>query len=623
MYVVTFYSYKGGVGRTMALVNVAAELTRRGRRVLVIDFDLEAPGITSFRQFAGADENIGIIDYVNNYLQSNVAPDASDFITECSLDIEGKALPIWVLPAGMRDDQYGQKLAAIDWQDLYENRSGYLLFEDLKQQIALNAVGFDYVLIDSRTGHTDVGGICTRQLADGVVLMFFPNTQNISGLKTIVEEIRTDSVVRERSKQLIFCPSRVPDLDDEEGILKVMLDDASQKLRYSRPDCTIKHYDSLSLVEEKIFVIDRPKTKLAGQYRNLTKSIVRANLGDRDGALLAVQEIRSLISSKSKGSAGQTVSTDPVRLDEILSKLDSIWEAHQTDGEVCWFIAAAYHDLGRFADELEALNGALAAGYYKAHLARAINLLSQSRGDEALEDLIATIRSPDTTAIELSTAIEALREIDASWAEVVANSPALEELSPEDVGVLSDVLMSDERTVATATRLLEKALENLPRELGVEPALHSDLVLSLIAIGQYEKAMRVIGEPRESVLLRKSTADLFNYAMAEWGATGIVPKDLLQAVIDRDRLGNSERYLQVNYCQCLALSFALIGDRDEALRLLDVAKAKSVAGTVFSCWRYLYATRRTMMEDLEEMRNSFISGAIDPPFIRRNMSSIS
>ena len=48
MYVTTFYSFKGGVGRTMALVNVAVELAQRGRRVLAVDFDLEAPGIDTF-----------------------------------------------------------------------------------------------------------------------------------------------------------------------------------------------------------------------------------------------------------------------------------------------------------------------------------------------------------------------------------------------------------------------------------------------------------------------------------------------------------------------------------------------------------------------------------------------
>src|SRR5262245_4584928 len=49
--VVTFYSYKGGVGRTMALVNTAHVLARTGWRVLMVDFDLEAPGMTHF--FAG------------------------------------------------------------------------------------------------------------------------------------------------------------------------------------------------------------------------------------------------------------------------------------------------------------------------------------------------------------------------------------------------------------------------------------------------------------------------------------------------------------------------------------------------------------------------------------------
>jgi MinD-like ATPase involved in chromosome partitioning or flagellar assembly len=46
--VVTFYSYKGGVGRSMALANMAVILTRWGKRVLIVDWDLEAPGLEYF-----------------------------------------------------------------------------------------------------------------------------------------------------------------------------------------------------------------------------------------------------------------------------------------------------------------------------------------------------------------------------------------------------------------------------------------------------------------------------------------------------------------------------------------------------------------------------------------------
>jgi cellulose biosynthesis protein BcsQ len=43
--IITFYSFKGGVGRSMALANVAAIYAQRGKRVLAIDFDFEAPGL--------------------------------------------------------------------------------------------------------------------------------------------------------------------------------------------------------------------------------------------------------------------------------------------------------------------------------------------------------------------------------------------------------------------------------------------------------------------------------------------------------------------------------------------------------------------------------------------------
>src|SRR5258705_6268790 len=46
--VITFYSYKGGTGRTMALANVAWILAANGKRVLVVDWDLESPGLHRF-----------------------------------------------------------------------------------------------------------------------------------------------------------------------------------------------------------------------------------------------------------------------------------------------------------------------------------------------------------------------------------------------------------------------------------------------------------------------------------------------------------------------------------------------------------------------------------------------
>jgi MinD-like ATPase involved in chromosome partitioning or flagellar assembly len=176
MHIVTFYSYKGGVGRSMALVNAAAVLAQRGRKVLIVDFDLEAPGISTYKPFACLTDAKGVVEYVSEYIETAAAPNAEDFIVASKL---GDA-NIWAMPAGKRNREYAIRLSSIDWQSLYSIQSGYLFFEDLKEQ--WKALKFDYVLIDSRTGHTDVGGICTRQLPDAVVVMFFPNDQNLVGL---------------------------------------------------------------------------------------------------------------------------------------------------------------------------------------------------------------------------------------------------------------------------------------------------------------------------------------------------------------------------------------------------------------------------------------------------------
>jgi len=56
-YLFTFYSFKGGVGRSMALMNVAYTLAGRGRHVLVVDMDLEAPGLSGFLHRGGSSPN--------------------------------------------------------------------------------------------------------------------------------------------------------------------------------------------------------------------------------------------------------------------------------------------------------------------------------------------------------------------------------------------------------------------------------------------------------------------------------------------------------------------------------------------------------------------------------------
>ncbi|MDX8521105.1 ParA family protein [Mesorhizobium dulcispinae] len=620
MFTITFYSYKGGVGRTMALINTAAELTRRGRRVLIMDFDLEAPGISTYKPFQNSGDSAGLVDYVAEFSKTLRAPNASEFVFECILSIDGTDRPIWVFPAGRRDEMYGAKLASIDWQDLYEHRDGYLLFEDLRQQLKNDYRHFDYILIDSRTGYTDVGGICTRQLADVAVLMFFPNEQNIHGLEAIANEIRIASANRSRQLDLLFVPSNVPDLDDEDGILKHMMALAGERLSYDEASSVIHHYDSMSLLDQNIFVLSRPRSRLAEEYRALTKAIVQLNIEDRDGALFALQKLRTrLEQSGSRGSNERHV--EQAGETSIINSLDDIGRIHSSDGEVAWNLATVYRSLGNFSNELNALNDAIQAGYSTAsvRLRRALNLMSQSRPTEAKSDLLAALSSHTAGPIELRSAIEAMRSIDPQWHVPTETSKALANLEPSDLMRLAEVMMMETNDLKIMLPLFEKAIAKPSAEL-VRSHIRNHMALTLIGLGKFDEAVNFIAEDRQSIFSTNDVPSIFNLAMAEWGRDQYPSYDILGHFVsffDRNTTRNG-----TNYLQCFGLAYALLGEFDTATALVRHAKRSLGPGRVFSSWRYRYVDRDSMALDLSEMERSIEKRFILPTFMSKEEASL-
>ena len=80
MFVVTFYSYKGGVGRTSALMNCAYRLAEMGKRVFVLDFDLEAPGVDSFELSQSNASRPGLVEYIARFMDSGEVAPLDEFV---------------------------------------------------------------------------------------------------------------------------------------------------------------------------------------------------------------------------------------------------------------------------------------------------------------------------------------------------------------------------------------------------------------------------------------------------------------------------------------------------------------------------------------------------------------
>ncbi len=178
---ITFYSYKGGVGRTMALANVATLLAMWGRRVLVVDWDLEAPGIEHFllpeSEIPSIQDRSGLIELLTALSQKPAeSPDWKSFLSE--ITVVDTSAKLTLLTAGARTDRYFKTVRSLDVKSFYEEKEGGQIVESLRNKWKAE---FDFVLVDSRTGITDIGGICTIQLPDILALVFTATSQSLGG----------------------------------------------------------------------------------------------------------------------------------------------------------------------------------------------------------------------------------------------------------------------------------------------------------------------------------------------------------------------------------------------------------------------------------------------------------
>ena len=196
--VITFYSYKGGTGRTMALSNAACIFGRDGdRRVLAIDWDLEAPGLHFYlrptHSAVDGTSTAGVAGYFSAALEIAQGPavaedeDARAEAILSQLDLAQFIRPtgltgIDLMPAGRLDSSYGDQLGGLDWRRLYELAPG--LYRAFARRVADE---YDVVLVDSRTGMTDISGICTSLLPDKLVVVFTPNHQSLTGIEKLIQ----------------------------------------------------------------------------------------------------------------------------------------------------------------------------------------------------------------------------------------------------------------------------------------------------------------------------------------------------------------------------------------------------------------------------------------------------
>ena len=214
-----FYSFKGGVGRSMAVLNLAFALAGKGRHVLVLDMDLEAPGVSGFLHREKEIAGFARRDMVDLVCQAFSAPLPFDPlalppVTEYVVPILSEKLRrtphpfselgrLDFIPVDEGRDYYDRltslSLGSYDQDGLV--RAGSVLrawLKGLRFPIDVpdyygpncdRTAGYDYILVDSRTGITETGGLCIGPLSDQLVVLTALNDQNVEGTRRFLTEV--------------------------------------------------------------------------------------------------------------------------------------------------------------------------------------------------------------------------------------------------------------------------------------------------------------------------------------------------------------------------------------------------------------------------------------------------
>lgn len=611
MFVTSFYSFKGGTGRTQGLVNVAAQLANSGSRVLVVDFDLEAPGIDTFDITAPPPRQPGLVDYVNEYLTTGNVPAVKRFVFKAAGIGEGDG-GLWVMPAGRIDADYAANLTSIDWHHLYSERNGYALLENLKKQWE-QLIAPDYVLIDSRTGHTDIRGICTRQLPDLVVLFFFPNEQNLRGIVGAVREIRHEAETpRKKIIDMHFVMSNVPDLDDEKGILKEFVLKCRQELGLEEEPARIHHYPSLDLLTSEVFTLKHANSRLAAQYTELTRAIQRHNLDDPEGAISYLQQaLRSLRRSK-----------DRIKGPDFVDALRRIRHAHKTDHRILLRIGEAYHTLGQTSDAAATYDQIEAMGYGEPRvwIAQAETHSEAGETNEAVDAIQRLLNAAEVKDYQVNFAVGLLARVRPSALPGIAQAPAVRSLDAEGRRWVAEKMSETEGGLRPAQRLLTDIMASPDAAASLRATARDGLILNHIALGEFAEAIRLLAPDGHAP--QAQIGDVFNFAIARWGMEGRPDRKLFSRVLDIHAETDDPRS-DPNYLQCLSLAAWASGREQEAGAILGRARQEvlTTPRPVFSCWRFMTVTLKAFLDDLDEMSRLYSGEQMLPLFMRAQAHS--
>jgi hypothetical protein len=214
---VVFYSMKGGVGRSTALAASAWALAEAGQRVLVLDLDLESPGLSTSLLPASRQPAYGITDWLVEDLVNN--GDAVLDQMHASLGALQRGGELIVVPShGDNPGEYVSKLGRVWMPGFTADGQRQTWSERLLRMIQQLEAKHQptIVLIDSRAGIDEVASACVTDLDAKLIYLFaLDSLQTWQGYRILFEHWRLHGVATKIRERLRVVGALLPTWGDQ------------------------------------------------------------------------------------------------------------------------------------------------------------------------------------------------------------------------------------------------------------------------------------------------------------------------------------------------------------------------------------------------------------------------
>ncbi len=296
--VITFYSYKGGVGRTMLAANMGVALAQTGK-TLLWDLDAEAPGLHRIKDLRAVTKiEHGFFNWLIQWQEKGKPKQLDEeLLAEFTKIIcPSRFSDFSIIPAIGDAANAAALYFRIEWRYLLQSdpATGRDLFNALLAH--LFTLGHRQVLLDSRTGLTDLAGLITWGIADATVLVGGYGAQNLHGLG----QIRKALLNRQKSKgknlrqknadlRLFYVASPIP--QDDPSLVAAGRKLWAQAFEMELASVQEIRYDPSLPFSEKILINDQASA-VSQDYQRFASELLRFVGSMVEGELITESAVR-------------------------------------------------------------------------------------------------------------------------------------------------------------------------------------------------------------------------------------------------------------------------------------------------------------------------------------------